>query len=80
MTNELLDYLKSDIELIKRDNFHPKHLDLLRVVFESLEDLIKFNEKVNKVLDIKATKEDFTGNYSLGYLDGILQVKKEIYE
>lgn len=81
MTKEQLDFLEKDLNLIIKDNFHPKHLDLMQITIkEDVLELIKFVKKIHNVLEIKATREDFNGYYSLGYLDGILQIKREIYE
>lgn len=81
MTDEQLMFLEIELEIIIKDNFHPRVHDLMNITIkEEVLELIKFARKVHKVLEVKASKEDFNGHYSLGYLDGILQIKREIYE
>ncbi len=78
MNNKLLDNLETDINLLIRDNFHPKHQDLINVTIkEEIFELIKFARKVNEVLDEEIGPT--SGDYMSGYKEGIQQVRKQIY-
>lgn len=50
MTKEYLDNLEKDLELIIRDNFHPKHIELMNITIrEEVLEVIKFaREKLNE--------------------------------
>lgn len=81
MTEQELNYIKEDLQLLKRDNWHPKHQELINILLtEELPRLLEFAQKVKKVLEVKANREDFSSPYSKGYLDGILLIKREIYD
>lgn len=78
MTNEYLDNLEKDLNLIIRDNFHPKHLDLMNITIkEEVMELIKFVRKVQKVCNYKPPIP--SGAYTRGYLDGIKDIQKDIF-
>ena len=47
MTNEQLAFIEKDLTLLIRDNFHPKHSDLLAIFQEDLQELINFTKNVN---------------------------------
>lgn len=77
MTNEQLEFIEKDLALLIRDNFHPKHVDLINIFKEDLQELIKFTKKVNSVLEFKS--RDVSGSYEKGYWNGIEQIRREIY-
>lgn len=79
MTNEYLDNLEKDLNLIIRDNFHPKHLDLMNIcINEEVMELIKFTRKVLKVFNYKDIPID--GSFEKGFNSGIKQIKREIFD
>lgn len=78
MNNEILNNIKSDLELLKRDKFHQKHEDLINMVFlEDIPELIKFVEKVNEIFE--NNQKQATGDYMSGYYDCFDNLKKELY-
>lgn len=79
MIKVLLENLKSDLDLIIKSNFHPRNLDLMNVVIkEEIPELIKFVEKVHNALNFE--DEYPSGSYDKGYMDGLNQIKREIYD
>lgn len=71
--------LKKDIKIIKNNNYHERTVDLQRMVLEEdIMEVISFVEKVNKVLNFKTP--EVVGQFEKGYLEGIQQIKREIYE
>jgi len=45
--NKILDNLEEDLALLIKDKFHPKHEDLMNMVFgEDIPELIKFAREV----------------------------------
>lgn len=78
MTNEQLEFLEKDLALLIRDNFHPKHLELMNIAIEEdVMELIKFAKNVNKIL--LNDKFEVTGNYDKGYFDCFDQIKRQVY-
>ena len=78
MTNEQLEFIEKDLKLLIRDNFHPKHAELINILFhEDIKELIKFAKHVNSVLNYKSM--EVSGSYEKGYWNGIQQIKREIY-
>lgn len=79
MNNKLLDNLETDMNLLIRDKFHPKHLDLMNIAIgEEVLELIKFARKVNEAFEYEISPT--SGDYMSGYKEGIQSVKREIYE
>lgn len=78
MTNEQLSFIEKDLELLKRDNFHPKHADLINIFTKDIQELIKFARKVDKVINFQMFVT--TDKYMNGYKDGMEQIKREIYD
>jgi len=78
MTNKLLDNLETDINLLIKDKFHPKHVDLMNIAIgEEVLELIKFARKVNDILEYDLPPT--SGDYMSGYKEGIQQVRKQLY-
>lgn len=82
MTEKLLiQYIKNlteDTNLLIRDNLHPKHIELQKmVIYEDIPEIIKFLKKVQKVLNFK---KPYNTGAMKNYYDGIEQIKREIYD
>ncbi len=78
MTIEILDNLKKDLELLKRDKFHEKHQDLINMVFnEDIPELIEFVRKVNKLFENKYPMG--SGQTYQGAKDEFEGLKRQIY-
>lgn len=77
MTKEQLEFIEKDLDLLVRDNFHPKHTDLLNIFQEDLKELINFVKKVN--LSFEFQSQEVNSQFEKGYLSGIYQLKREIY-
>lgn len=78
MNNKLLDNLETDVNLLIKDKFHPKHVDLMNIAIgEEVLELITFARKVNETFEYEMPPT--SGDYMSGYKEGIRQVKKEIY-
>jgi hypothetical protein len=79
MTNQILDNLEKDLELLKTDKFHPKHDDLKNIVFgEDIPELIKFVKKVNATFD-GDFNQNGTGEQYRGAKHMYEVLKREIY-
>lgn len=79
MTNEQLKFLERDLNFLLKENFHNRHYDLINMcINEDVMKLIEFVKNVNEVFNNLPLNVE--GQYNKGYLDGILQIKKEIYE
>jgi hypothetical protein len=78
MTQEILENLKTDLELLMRDKFHTKHEDLINMVFlEDIPELIKFVERVNKALETELPLA--TGDQYRGFKCAVETLKRELY-
>lgn len=74
-----LEYLKADLEIVKKDNYHPRCHDLLEmIVTEEVPELIKFVEKVNKIFEGNP-KDIYEDGYVEGYIQCYIDLKKDIY-
>jgi hypothetical protein len=76
--NRSLEYLKADLEIIKKDEYHPKCHDLLNmIILEEVPALIEFIQKVNK--NFTGNIKESTGPYMLGQIDCYKMLKRNIY-
>lgn len=66
MTNQLLDNLEKDIQLLIQDKFHTKHIDLMNIcIAEDVIELIKLARNLNE--ELKTMNEPVNGMYMTGY-------------
>lgn len=76
--NRILEYLKADLEIIKRDKYHERCHDLLNMVmYEEVPALIQFVEKVNKAFSVEIPEA--TGDQYRGFKCAIETLKRVIY-
>jgi len=76
--NALLQYLKGDLEIIKRDKYHERCHDLLNmVIYEQVPALIEFMERVNKAFSTELPEA--TGDQFRGFKCAVETLKREIY-
>lgn len=76
---EVLKNLKSDLNVIKNDKYHPRVHDLLNIVIsEDIPSLILFVEKVNKIFSKQLPEA--TGDQFRGFKCAFETLKREIYE
>ncbi len=79
MNNKLLDNLETDINLLIKDKFHPKHVDLMNITIgEEVLELIKFARKVNDVFEKPLPLG--TNDQYRGFKACFETLKREIYE
>lgn len=71
---------KIDLDDILDENCSQRHHDVIvyNILYEGIAELIKFTEKVNKILDVNL--EYASGEYQKGYKDAFDDIKRIIYE
>ena len=78
--HRILEYLKTDLKLVKDSEYHVSVHDLLNMmVLEEIPMLIEFIERVNSHFSVEMPKNP-TGPYAKGYMDSYNDSKRNLYE